>query len=72
MTSGERLLVVGTGTIGLLVAQFAGADGVEVHLAGISLGRGWSLPGRVASVTRPRSTTCPTCLSTQSSTRRTR
>ena len=36
VTSGERLLVVGTGTIGLLVAQFASADGVEVHLAGVA------------------------------------
>src|SRR6478609_531041 len=33
---GERLLVVGTGAIGLLVAQLAGADGVEVHLAGVA------------------------------------
>ena len=33
---GERLLVVGTGTIGLLAAQFAGAGGVEVHLAGVA------------------------------------
>ena len=36
VTSGERLLVVGTGTIGLLVAQFARADGVQVHLAGVA------------------------------------
>ena len=32
--SGERLLVVGTGTIGLLVAMFARAHGIEVHLIG--------------------------------------
>ncbi|MCY7401407.1 MAG: alcohol dehydrogenase catalytic domain-containing protein [Nocardioides sp.] len=31
----ERLLVVGTGTIGLLVAAFAAARGVQVHLAGL-------------------------------------
>jgi threonine dehydrogenase-like Zn-dependent dehydrogenase len=31
---GERLLVIGPGTIGLLVAEFAVAQGVEVHLAG--------------------------------------
>lgn len=33
--SGERLLVVGTGTIGLMVAAFAVAAGVRVHLAGV-------------------------------------
>ncbi|WP_027862802.1 zinc-binding dehydrogenase [Marmoricola sp. URHB0036] len=33
---GEGLLVVGTGTIGLLAAQFARADGVHVHLAGVA------------------------------------
>ncbi|MFC7584823.1 zinc-binding dehydrogenase [Nonomuraea antimicrobica] len=31
---GERLLVLGTGTIGLLVALFARAHGVETHLLG--------------------------------------
>lgn len=31
---GERLLVLGTGTIGLLVAMFARARGVDVHLLG--------------------------------------
>ena len=31
---GERLLVIGPGTIGLLVAQFAVAHSVNVHLAG--------------------------------------
>jgi threonine dehydrogenase-like Zn-dependent dehydrogenase len=31
---GERLLVLGTGTIGLLAAMFARARGVEVHLLG--------------------------------------
>jgi threonine dehydrogenase-like Zn-dependent dehydrogenase len=33
---GERLLVIGAGTIGLLAAMIAAADGVEVHLAGRS------------------------------------
>ena len=33
---GERLLVMGAGTIGLLTALFAAADGVEVHLLGRS------------------------------------
>lgn len=32
--AGERLLVLGTGTIGLLVAMFARARGAEVHLVG--------------------------------------
>ncbi|TDD11749.1 alcohol dehydrogenase [Nonomuraea deserti] len=31
---GERLLVLGTGTIGLLVALFARAEGIDVHLMG--------------------------------------
>jgi threonine dehydrogenase-like Zn-dependent dehydrogenase len=35
LAPGERLLVLGTGTIGLLVAMFARAGGVEVHLMGI-------------------------------------
>ena len=34
--SGERLLVFGPGTIGILVAMFARADGIEVHLVGRS------------------------------------
>ncbi len=34
--SGERLLVLGAGTIGLLAAMFARAEGVEVHLLGRS------------------------------------
>lgn len=33
---GERLLVVGTGTIAILVAQFAAAAGVRVHLVGLA------------------------------------
>lgn len=36
VSSGERLLVAGPGTIGLLVAQLARAEGVEVHLLGRS------------------------------------
>ncbi len=34
VVAGERLLVIGPGTIGVLVAEFAAAAGVEVHLAG--------------------------------------
>ncbi|MEU4240051.1 alcohol dehydrogenase catalytic domain-containing protein [Actinoplanes sp. NPDC026619] len=34
LSPGERLLVLGTGTIGLLVAMFARAGGAEVHLIG--------------------------------------
>ncbi|MGP3920844.1 zinc-dependent alcohol dehydrogenase [Nonomuraea sp. 10N515B] len=34
LTAGERALVLGTGTIGLLTALFARADGVEVHVMG--------------------------------------
>jgi threonine dehydrogenase-like Zn-dependent dehydrogenase len=34
LAAGERLLVLGTGTIGLLAALFARARGVEVHLLG--------------------------------------
>jgi len=36
LAPGERLLVLGPGTIGLLVAQIAAAEGVEVHLLGRS------------------------------------
>jgi threonine dehydrogenase-like Zn-dependent dehydrogenase len=34
VSDGQRLLVLGPGTIGLLVAQIAAAHGVEVHLMG--------------------------------------
>ncbi|MFF5231794.1 zinc-binding dehydrogenase [Dactylosporangium sp. NPDC000521] len=34
--AGDRLLVLGPGTIGLLVAQIAAAQGVEVHLLGVT------------------------------------
>ncbi|WP_241564029.1 zinc-binding dehydrogenase [Nonomuraea polychroma] len=33
---GERLLVIGPGTIGLLAAMIAAAQGVEVHLLGVT------------------------------------
>jgi threonine dehydrogenase-like Zn-dependent dehydrogenase len=36
LAAGERLLVLGPGTIGLLAAQIAAADGAEVHLLGLS------------------------------------
>jgi threonine dehydrogenase-like Zn-dependent dehydrogenase len=36
LSAGDRLLVLGTGTMGLLAAEFARADGVEVHLMGRS------------------------------------
>jgi threonine dehydrogenase-like Zn-dependent dehydrogenase len=36
LASGERLLVIGAGAIGLLSALIAAADGIEVHLAGRS------------------------------------
>jgi D-arabinose 1-dehydrogenase-like Zn-dependent alcohol dehydrogenase len=35
LAAGERLLVLGPGTIGLLAAQFARAQGAEVHLLGL-------------------------------------
>ncbi len=36
LAPGDRVLVLGNGTIGLLVAQFARAEGAEVHLMGRS------------------------------------
>jgi threonine dehydrogenase-like Zn-dependent dehydrogenase len=36
LTPGERLLVLGPGTIGLLVARIAAAQGIEVHLLGVT------------------------------------
>ncbi|MCU1660132.1 MAG: alcohol dehydrogenase [Pseudonocardia sp.] len=36
LNAGDRVLVLGPGTIGLLVAQFALAEGAEVHLVGRS------------------------------------
>jgi threonine dehydrogenase-like Zn-dependent dehydrogenase len=40
---GERLLITGPGTIGLLAASIAAAHGVEVHLLGLSTGFAHSL-----------------------------
>jgi threonine dehydrogenase-like Zn-dependent dehydrogenase len=36
LSPGDRVLVLGNGTIGLLAAEFARADGVEAHLMGRS------------------------------------
>ncbi|MFK3983271.1 zinc-binding dehydrogenase [Micromonospora sp. NPDC050397] len=36
LTPGDRLLVLGPGTIGLLVAEFARTEGAEVHVVGTS------------------------------------
>ncbi len=36
LSSGDRLLVLGPGTIGLLVALFAQAQGAEIHLLGLT------------------------------------
>jgi threonine dehydrogenase-like Zn-dependent dehydrogenase len=36
LTAGDRVLVLGPGTIGLLVALFARAQGAEVHLMGVT------------------------------------
>jgi threonine dehydrogenase-like Zn-dependent dehydrogenase len=36
LSAGDRVLVLGTGTMGLLAAEFARADSVEVHLMGRS------------------------------------
>ncbi|WP_330293009.1 zinc-dependent alcohol dehydrogenase [Streptomyces sp. NBC_00576] len=38
LRSGDRVLVLGPGTIGLLVAMFARAAGAEVHLMGVTEG----------------------------------
>jgi threonine dehydrogenase-like Zn-dependent dehydrogenase len=38
LSGGDRVLVLGTGTMGLLAAEFARADGAEVHLMGRSPG----------------------------------
>jgi threonine dehydrogenase-like Zn-dependent dehydrogenase len=37
LSTGDRVLVLGAGTMGLLAAEFARADGVEVHLMGRSV-----------------------------------
>ncbi len=36
LAAGDRVLVLGSGTLGLLVAEFARADGAEVHVMGRS------------------------------------
>ena len=36
VATGERLLVIGPGTIGLLAAEFAMAEGCEVHVLGVT------------------------------------
>jgi threonine dehydrogenase-like Zn-dependent dehydrogenase len=36
LSAGDRVLMLGTGTMGLLAAEFARADGAEVHLMGRS------------------------------------
>lgn len=38
LSRGDRLLILGAGTIGLLAAMFAMADGIEVHVMGRSAG----------------------------------
>ncbi|MBO3739331.1 alcohol dehydrogenase catalytic domain-containing protein [Actinoplanes sp. NEAU-H7] len=43
LAAGERLLILGTGTIGLLTAMLARARGLEVHLLGQELGFARSL-----------------------------
>lgn len=57
---GQRLLILGAGTIGLLAAQFALARGVEVHLAGarassLQLARDLGVPhtGTIESFDQP-------------------
>ena len=50
LDAGQRMLVLGPGTIGLLVALFAAAEGLEVHLMGRSerslrFARTWGRPG---------------------------
>jgi threonine dehydrogenase-like Zn-dependent dehydrogenase len=59
LSPGERLLVLGTGTIGLLVALFARARGIEVHLLGVSdsqlgLARSLGFGNAWTSATLPR------------------
>ena len=50
LRAGDRVLVLGPGTIGLLVAMFARAAGAEVHLMGRRPAR-WRSPGASASPT---------------------
>lgn len=58
LAPGERALVLGPGTIGLLVAQFARAAGAEVHVLGISeaslaFARGLGVDGAWTAQTLP-------------------
>ena len=53
LSGGDRVLILGTGTMGLLAAEFARAAGVEVHLMGrshetLEFTRGRGLRGDVA------------------------
>lgn len=68
VAAGERLLVIGPGTIGLLVAEFAAAAGVEVPSSATPRPV-LDSPGASGSGPCPRWTTCPTSRSTASSTR---
>ncbi|MFD0663110.1 zinc-dependent alcohol dehydrogenase [Thermocatellispora tengchongensis] len=79
---GGRLLVLGTGTIGLLTALFARAGGAEVHLLGqdestlrlarhLGFGHAWTRPRcrgcrGTASSTPPTRPACPLSRSTSS------
>jgi threonine dehydrogenase-like Zn-dependent dehydrogenase len=59
LSPGDRLLVLGPGTIGLLVALFALADGVEVHIMGrsqrsLSFARELGVHGAWAAAELPR------------------
>jgi threonine dehydrogenase-like Zn-dependent dehydrogenase len=50
LSPGDRVLVLGTGTIGLLVAAFARAEGAEVHLLGLPDGLAFARTRDVAGV----------------------
>ena len=65
LRSGDRALVIGPGTIGLLAAMFAAAAGAEVHLLGRNAR--WASRGRSGSNTRGTSRPFPHCRSTPSS-----
>ncbi|GIH06993.1 alcohol dehydrogenase [Rhizocola hellebori] len=58
LAAGDRLLVLGPGTIGLLAAQFARAQGAEVHLLGLpgpalDFARGLGFPNTWTADTLP-------------------
>ncbi len=69
--AGDRALVLGPGTIGLLVAMFLRAAGAEVHVMGRSAESLAVRPRASASPTPGRRRTSRTCRSTPSSTPRT-